>query len=246
MQESPLSLNDKTAIIYGPAHSITQGIGSFLVDQGADVGFVGPDAGALSKFAENLSETRQIRPNSGRAAAFIAKNTQVEECNDAISRVAETFGGTDIFIDTHMDSIESQAWQGSPQQIMTETALKFLAGRKRGRMLLLSSCFTLDPKTWKLTPNETSGLEYVLKALKSQIVETQMTVNALRIGITEEFLLRSARGKTLKEGLTQLQKLIPGFQLVEAFDVSSVVGFMVSPISAGINGQMINISRGFE
>lgn len=244
MRESPLRLNDKTVILYGPGHSLTQATGAFLAEQGADVAFVGPEAGSMRKFAENLMDNRQIHPSYGRSASFEVKMSSEKEDLDAISKVAETFGGLEIIIDTHLDHFSDNAHSQCRKRV-AQSALKFLEGRQRGRIIFFTSLFEVsDAEKFKLEKLSTAGLDQILDEVKKPEIDKSITVNALQVGVTEDFLLTHFKSHPLKVSIEKLKENYPSFHLVEPLEVAAMASFIASPISAGLCKQRIQLDKG--
>jgi enoyl-[acyl-carrier-protein] reductase (NADH) len=244
MRESPLRLNDKTIILFGPGHSLTQALASYLNEQGADVAFVGPEAGGMRKFADNLMENRQISGSFGRAAAFESKLETEKDDLDVIAQVAQTLGGLEVVIDTHMNPFEgADAWR----RRVAQSALKFLEGRRRGRLIFLAPLFKVpDPKTYELKAIGEGPLLEIFSDLKTPQSDKSITVNGLQIGVTEDFLLNQFKGVPLKESIENLKKKYPGFHLIESLEVATTAAFLASPLSSALSGQVIRLTKGLR
>lgn len=244
MRESPLRLNDKTVILFGPGHSLTQATGAFLAEQGADVAFVGPEAGSMRKFAENLMDNRQVHPSYGRSASFETDLKSQKDDLDVISKVAETFGGLEVIIDTHLDPLGSGTLTETRLR-MAQSALQFLEGRQRGRILFFSPLYEVaDQNKFEVKQLDDKKVMQILSEVKKQNFEKNISINALQIGITEDFLLTQFKGKPLKESIENLKQRYPSFHILEALEVGAFAAFIASPISSGLNKQVIQLDKG--
>lgn len=247
MRESPLRLSDKTTIVFGPPHALTQAIGSFMAEQGADVAFVGPSAGELRKFAENLMDNRQIRNSFGRSAAFETELNSEKDDMDAISRVAETFGGLDILIDTHLTSFSEKEPSIEQRLRMARSALKFLEGRQRGRIVFLMSKYAPESDSeFKLKGQDLESFQQALTGLKDPVTDKNVTINGVTVGVTEEFLLKHYPKFSLKDGIEKLKQAYPQLHLVEPLEVAATAAFLASPLGAGICTHILHVDRGLN
>ena len=247
MRESPLRLNDKTVILYGPGHSLTQGLASFLNEQGADVAFVGPYAGSMRKFADNLMDNRQVNQSFGRSASFEMKLESEKDDLDAISQVTQTLGGFEVIIDTHLDAFTSDTMMDCHRVRMAKSALKFLESRKRGRVIFMSNLYELKSAgAYDLVETSDDALHKLINELKLASFDKNITINGIKAGITEEFLLNNFKGVPLKESIENFKTKYPGFFLVEALEVATTATFLSSPISSGISGHIIKVNKGLK
>ncbi len=262
MRESQLKLRDKTIMLVGPFSQITQTLTTTLTELGSDVAIVTEKAsynGAM-KFAENVTNGREINSEFGRAAALgndVKSEAQVKDC---VSRVAELFGGIDVVVDASLS--DCSLWfdeNGDRKQatdeleelnqsvILIQGALPFLTGRKKGRIISMTQGNPCAQESSNC--RQTSLLKKTRELVASvgrDIATSGVTINALELGTTEEFLLaRYPNQPSIKEALSELNTDCVR-ELIEARDVANVVAFLASPMSSAINGQVIVLDKGLN
>ena len=147
--EMSFKLQDRTAIITGPCNSFNQAIAFKFTQLGANVALVDNNVDKIQRFANQLMDAREVNERFGRAAAIQADFATGKGVLDAITRSAEAFGGIDIFIDGSMATTvrrfrDPQTVEEIPKMIdlnlrstlmMSHGVLRFLEGRKRGRII---------------------------------------------------------------------------------------------------------------
>ena len=261
MREIKIKLRDKTVMLVGPFTQVIQSLTTGLTEMGADVAIV-TSAGShnhASKFAENVSNAREISSDFGRAAALAFELDKEEGVKDCISQVAEIFGGIDVVIDGQLvDCTRMMDEEGEPlaadadRDLLTPSvtlikgALPFLTGRNRGRVI---SLIQGDPIATESTDTlQTRAIAEHSKLMSSvgrEVAQSGVTINGIQLGVTEEYLLvRYPEKSTIKEALVELNSQHPKIDIIEAQEISNVVMFLASPMSAGLNGQSLVINKG--
>jgi enoyl-[acyl-carrier-protein] reductase (NADH) len=242
MRESPFRLHDKTVMLFGPGHTLTQGIATYLNEQGADVAFIGPEASSMRKFADNLMDNRQVNQAFGRATSFESKHECEKDDLEAISQVAQSLGGVEVLIDTYLDPDFSE--ENSLRERMARSTLQFLESRKRGRIVFLVSQYqVVNAENFELKLNDLSSVQALLRRLKTPTSDKNVSINALAVGVTEEFLLKNFPKLTLKESIEGFKKTYPGFNIVENMEVAAAATFLASPISSGVSCEILQVNR---
>ena len=253
-----ISLNDKTIVLAGPYGLLLQNLTSRLVERGADVALITNDGKSAQRICQNLMDMREVSEKFGRAAVVESTVTGEKDAENNFSRSAELFGSTDVYIDTYLyglnlplhtqsklgdvDGSFKEAFQKSLW--MTQNACTFLKSRSKGRILYL--CNELD--MWTAEKAESScfkNLSDHVHKLALELATQNTTVNALALGVSEEYLLSHfAKNMTIQQALKELAKTIPHARLVDYVDISNITSFLVSPMSSGINGQVIRVNNG--
>lgn len=273
--DASFKLNERTALLTGPCTSINQSIASRLTSLGCNVALVDRNIERSAKFAEQLMNNREINEKFGRATAIQADLSKPHHVQDAASRAAEAFGGLDIYIDGLMTSDvknfrDPQSLDDLDRVIdvnlrspllMSQAVLKFLEGRRRGRIIFLQHELSrLGIEKNALLAATRGGLENFAKTLAREVAGNNVTVNLVSIGVSEEFLLQQnnpsggtgSRGVgvasptvSVNESLTQLKALYPKAAVTDPDRVASVIAFLASPLAVGISGQTIAVSALF-
>ena len=263
--ESSFKLQDRTALITGPCNSFNQAIAVKLTQLGTNVALVDRNIEKSQRFAAQLSDAREINERYGRAVAVQADLSKPHHVQDAISRSAEAFGGIDIYIDGLMTTDvkrfkDSNALEDLDRMIdvnlrapllMTHGVLRFLEGRKRGRIIyLMHDIVRLGLANNGLMAVSRTGLTAFARTLSREVAENNITVNCLAIGVTEDFLMGQNPTDTSKtsiqEAQSRLAQTYPQAVLMDTEKIANTVAFLASPLGSGITGQTIAVSQGLS
>jgi len=261
--ESSFKLQDRTAVITGPCNTTNQAIAMKLTQMGANIALVDRNIDKMKRFADQLMDAREAQERYGRAVAFQADLSKLHHVQDAITRAAESFGGIDIFIDglmttevrafkdpSALDEIDRMIDVNLRSPLMaTQAVLRFLEGRKRGRIIyLMQDIARLGLPHNGLLAATRSGLSAFARTLSREVAENNVTVNCVAVGITEEFLLAQSGQEqiSIQEAHNRLTKLFPHAQMTEPEKIANLVAFLASPLGSGITGQTIAVSQGLS
>lgn len=248
-------LTDKTIVLAGPFGLLIQTLTARLTESGADVALVTDDIKAASRICQNILDMREVSEKNGRAVALDIPITNEKSAANIFSKAAEQLGGVDVYIDTHLFGLQipfyknevigdiDQTFNAAFQKLhfMTQSAASFLKSRTRGKILYIFHELDL----WSADKADTNVyidfIEYVRKT-GMDLIKQNTGVNALAVGISEEFLLtRFGKNKTIQMAQQELVKHIPHAKLVDYNDISNTASFLVSPQATGISGQVINL-----
>lgn len=256
-----LSLSDKTVVIAGSFGPLVQNLASALTENGADVALVVDNAEMARRFCQNLVDLREVSERYGRSVAIENKLLTDEDANEAFSRSAEVFGTTDVYIDTHLfnlsiplitaetskeaESAFSTAFQKS--HVVAGAALNFIRNRSKSRLLYIVHELDLVNLAENGSEKPKEFNEYIHR-LCQETAKEQITVNALAVGASDEYLMGRYKAQTgsIRESLARLQEDVPNAKLVDYSEVSSIVSFMVSPLSTALNGQVVQLDHGLN
>jgi NAD(P)-dependent dehydrogenase (short-subunit alcohol dehydrogenase family) len=272
--DASFKLNERTALLTGPCTTINQSIATKLTSLGCNVALVDRNIERSSRFAEQLMNNREIHERHGRAVAIQADLSKSHHVQDAASRAAESFGGLDIYIDGLMTSDvrefrDPQSLEDLDRMMdvnlrsplmMTHAVLKFLEGRKRGRVIYLQhDVVRLGLEKNGILAATRGGLPDFTRVLAREVAVNNVTVNVVALGISEEFLIQQSsppgapgtRGigaatsqTSINEALQALRQSFPRATMIEPDRVSNLVAFLASPLGAGITGQTISVNQG--
>lgn len=264
--EASFKLQDRTALLTGPCNSFNQAISVKLTQLGCNVAIVDRNIDRSARFAAQLTDAREINERYGRCTAIQADLSKPHHVQDAISRSAEAFGGIDIYIDGLMTTDVKKFKEPSSLEdldrmidvnlraplLMTHGVLRFLEGRKRGRIIyLMHDIVRLGLVGNGLMAMSRSGLSTFARTLSREVAESNVTVNCVAIGITEEFLLGQTPGTestrtSIQEAQAKLAQTYPGVQIIDSEKIANTVAFLASPLGSGITGQTIAVSQGLS
>lgn len=253
--ESALLLRERTVVISGRLGTVTQAMMSRLTSEGADVALIDKDAAQAEKFCSQLSDQREINSKFGRAIALVTDTSQADQIKESISKVAQSFGGIDIYIDAQLTS-QPTPLTGEPSEnlnllmeqglrssiLVTNQVISYFRGRKRGRIIYL----LLEP--WlKGTVDDVmmsairGGLPAFALGLSKQLQEFQVSVNSLTVGMTEEYLLEHYPGMSVKEALEKYKQVDAYARITEPDKVASTVLYLASAAGAALTGQNMRL-----
>ena len=266
--ESSFKLQDRTALLTGPCNSFNQAIAVKLTQLGANVALVDRNIERSQRFASQLTDAREINERYGRAVAVQADLSKPHHVQDAISRAAEAFGGIDIYIDGLMTTDVKRFKEPSALDdlermidvnlkaplLMTHGVLRFLEGRKRGRIIyLMHDIVRLGLANNSLMAMSRTGLTAFARTLAREVMESNITVNCVAIGVTEDFLLGqnveggvAATKTSIQEAQARLVQTYPHAVLMDTEKIAATVAFLASPLGSGITGQTIAVSQGLS
>lgn len=256
--ENGFNLHQKVALIAGPLSTTVSSVVMGLTRLGVDCVILDPDKSVPQAFINQINDAREINDKFGRAAFIPSDLTSQENIRDVIGRASQTFGGLDIYIDALMINqptpmkIEA-ALEGLDQMIdkhlkgslyLTQGVLAFFKSRKRGRVLyLLNESPSAKVREDVLVQAVRSGLKGFAAALAKQVSEFNITVNALSVALTEEYILaHDPQAKSIKEALEKLKLIEPSLKITEPDKITQTVTFLVSPLGAAVSGQTLSLS----
>ncbi len=261
--EASFKLQDRTAVLSGPCNTINQSIAMKLTQLGANVALIDRNVDKIQRFAGQIMDSREINERYGRATAIQADLSKPHHVQDAISRAAEAFGGIDIFIDglittEVMPFREAKVIDEFERVIdvnlrspllMTHAVLRFLEGRKRGRIIyLMHDLARLGLVNNSLMALTRTGLSSFARTLSRELAEKNITVNCVAMGVTEDFLLSQHRNEqiSIQEAHSRLAKFFPSATMTEPERVANMVAFLASPLGIGVTGQTVAVSQGLS
>lgn len=251
MKETALKLQDKTIFLTGPFNGITQAILRTMTEFGADIAYVGDKYPHAGRYIDGINEAREVHPYYGRAAFLNLPVNKPDDAKEALAKMAETFGRMDVLIDTsaltwNKDSIENGLLTS---QRLAEEVLPFLKAKQRGRIVFVYEDQSLDPlvKADSIGDQIHDGLLGQIQKLALRTQGDNVTVNALALGVTEDFILRNfPQSGSIKKSLEDLQSSYPQLKLVENSEVALGAAYLASALCASLTGQVLHLTHGFH
>ena len=143
------------------------------------------------------------------------------------------------------ESAFSTAFQKS--HVVAGAALNFIRNRSKSRLLYIVHELDLLNLANAGSEKPKEFNEYIHR-LCQETAKEQITVNALAVGASDEYIMGryGAQSGSIREGLKKLQETTPNARLVDYSEVSSIVSFMVSPLSTALNGQVVQLDHGLN
>lgn len=264
--EASFKLQDRTALLCGPCNTVNQSIALKFTQLGCNVAMLDRNVERTQRFADQLMDAREINERYGRAIAVQADLSKQHHVQDGVSRAAEAFGGIDIYIDSVMTNepkpfTDAQALDDIDRLIdvnlraplmMTHSVLRFLQGRKRGRIIyLMHDIVRMGVPGNALLAITRTGLSAFARTLAREVSESGVTANCIAMGVTEEYLMGQGKSmeaskSSIQEWQKQLLAIQPGANMIETERIANMVAFLASPLGAGITGQTIAVSQGMS
>jgi 3-oxoacyl-[acyl-carrier protein] reductase len=264
MADSSFRLNDKTVVMAGPYGLLMQNLTAQLAECGADVAVLTDDYKSAQRVCQNIMDMREVSEKFGRAAAIEVKLHDEKSVTGSLSRAAELFGSTDIYIDAYLFGLKIPFYaDANPGPACTKTAIEaqfhttlefskalsqaaltFVKSRARGRLLYLFHELDMVMAE-RAESNVFIEFQNQIRQMALKYSETQTAVNALAVGVNEEYLLsRFPKTPTIQKALQQLVQHRPNSRLIDYADIAQVVAFLVSPLANGLSGQTIHLNHG--
>lgn len=256
--ENGLNLHQRVALIAGPMTTTVSSIVMGLTRLGADCVILDPDKSVASAFTNQINDAREINDKYGRAMVIQGDFKSAEQIKDAVGRAAQTFGGLDIYIDAMMiqsptpmkmdgniDNLDNLIDRHLKMPLMiTQAVMAYLKNRKKGRVIyLMNESPVAKIKEDVVGQAVRSGLVQFAQALAKQTSEFNVTVNALTVALTEEYILaHDPESKSIKEAMEKMKAIDPSLKITEADKISQTIAFLVSPMGATMNGQKFALS----
>ncbi|HWU43759.1 MAG TPA: SDR family oxidoreductase [Bdellovibrio sp.] len=251
-------MHQRVALISGPMTTTTSGIVMGLTRLGADCVILDPDKTVASAFTNQINDAREINDKYGRALVLQGELKTADQIKDAVGKAAQTFGGLDIYIDAMMiQKPTPMKFDGNVENfdglidrhlklplMLTQAVMAYLKSRKKGRVIyLLNESPVTKIKEDVLAQAARSGLINFAQALAKLASEFNVTVNALSVALTEEYVLsHDPESKSIKEAIEKMKTLDPSLKITEADKISQTIAFLVSPMGATMNGQKFLLS----
>lgn len=247
------NLKERTAMIHGPFSSTVQSLTMGLTQMGANCVLLDTDDAPSKRFCNQINDGREINPHFGRALGVKNPLKTEADFKEAIGSVAHTFGSVDLFIDAQLTNQANRFKIGEPidyfddeilknfksSVILSHGILSYLKSRKRGRLLFLMNESYPDP----IVAATRGALISFTQTLAKQIVEHNITVNVLTLGLTEELILQQyPEATSMKEAVEIMKKKDPLLKITEPDKVTNAVAFILSQAGTVLNGQHIKLS----
>lgn len=254
-------LRERTVVILGPVKTSMQNLVMGLTQLGADVAMIDVGADKLQKFATNVSDQREANPKFGRAAAISVDWNNPVSVKDAFGKAAQTFGSIDIYIDAMATALPTPLKIGEDDPQLTEiinenltvslratqVAAHFLKTRKKGRIIyLLQAAMSKSVFQDSVATAARTGLIAFSQSLAKELIDSNVTVNCMSLGLTEEYLLghfpEAASLKEAQEKMRMADAANSKIKITEPDKITQAMTFLCGPSGAAVTGQHITIS----
>lgn len=252
-----IGLNDKTVVLAGPFGPLLQNLVARLTEYGSDVALLTDDVKSAQRVCQNIMDMREVSEKFGRATAIATQADDEKSVSNAFGRAAELFGSTDIYVDTYLYNMKLPFFADEnlgPRELrsvfhetflssqnMTNMAAQFLKTRSRGRILYIFHELDMLAADRAKSDIFLKFAEH-LRTCALDLAPQNTSVNALALGVNEEYLLsRFGKSTTIQHALKELQKTVPHARLVDYVEIANWTAFLASPLSSGLSGQVLRL-----
>jgi NAD(P)-dependent dehydrogenase (short-subunit alcohol dehydrogenase family) len=248
MKDSSLRLQDKNVIIVGPFNGTTQAILRGLTEFGASVGLI--SEAPAGRYVDGVNEAREVHASYGRAAHFNMALDTDKKIQDVLGQVVGTLGRVDCFIDASPLTWTSATDARDASEAclaMAEKWVPFFLAKQRGRIVYLIEDPSLAPLRSAACADALQDLTGAMNRLAAKYRAQNVTVNAITIGVTEDFILTAfPKTPSIKKSFEELAGKHPGVRLVETNDIALSTAYLCSAMSAAVTGQVLRLTGGFH
>lgn len=255
-----IQLKDKTFAITGATSDVGRSLALNLTRQGADVALIDKNPEKARRIIDEITESREIKEDFGKAAYIEADLTKASSAKEAISRATETFGGIDVFVSglfsSNVCNIQSPEYISDFERLVevntksavycTHAMTPFMKGRKKGKIIfLLSDMVRFGAEGESLNSVTRGGLIYYARSMARELAPFNITVNCVSLGPTEDYLLnRDPSASSIKQAEEKLKLVMPNGKILRGEEISHTIAFLASSQADAVTGQTWAVNGG--
>lgn len=243
-----VDLKGKTAVVTGARRGIGAAIANALAEHGARV--------AAFDIADTDATTEATHGNGGQVKGYVADITNRDSVAEAFAAVRTDFGPIDILVNNAgiirrggLMDVTADDWQAVLAVNVTgvfnccQAVVPEMKQRKSGRIVNISSVVA---KTGDFTAAPVYGTSKgAVDTLTRSLAREMADFNVLVNGVAPHAIETEMSGQWSAEKRKAIVDAIPLKRLGQPNEVAAAVLFLVSPGSAFITGEIINMNGGY-
>jgi len=240
-------LAGRVVLITGAESGIGRETACRAAREGADIGAIGLDGGALDALAEEVHATGR------RAAVRVADVSDVGAVGAAVDELVRSLGRLDVAYAnagiltpaTTIGELDLDQWNRVLAVDLTGVLLTFRAavphfGPEGGLLLATGSSLALRPGTGLLPyVAAKAGVHAIARSLALELAPRHIRVNVIAPGLTETPMTRGIPGH-IERGLQH----VPLGELVAAGDVAALAVHLMTDEARAVTGSVFTIDGG--
>ena len=244
-----MKFQNKTIIVTGAGSGIGQAVAEHLGSNGANV-LINYFSDDQKKGVDN--SIKIIEQRGGKAIAFQADVSVLQELNVMFEKAKKTFGGIDVVVNNAVMPILkpiSEVTEAEFDKMFNVNVKSVFFAQKLcatmmnngGRIINLSSHTTfLFFPNYGLYDGTKGAVEQISRVFSKEIGHKNITVNVVSPGATEtaEF---AKRPKELKERVSSMSAMN---RIAKVKEVVDVISFLASEEASWVTGQNIKVNGG--
>ncbi|OZD18370.1 beta-ketoacyl-ACP reductase [Rhodococcus sp. 06-156-3C] len=243
-----------TAVVTGAARGIGAATAEHLIAGGAAVAVIDLDPDDATAAASKLSA------NGGKAIGIGCDVTSPADVEQMTDEVVATLGPPDILVnnagilrDNLLHKMSVDDWDAVMQThlrgsfLCSRAVQRFMVEHRRGCIVNLSSTSALGNRGQANYSAAKAGLQGFTKTLAIELGQFGIRVNAVAPGFIETAMTRATAeriGSDFEAMKRDAVSNIPLRRTGTPEDVANVIGFLCSPQSSYVSGQVIYVSGG--
>ena len=250
-----LELSNKVIIVTGGAKGIGEGIAKVLAGEGAKVVIVGRND------ADNLKTVKAIETTGGKAFGVVAELSAPADCENAVMKVIEKFGGIDGLVNNAgvndgvgLESGNYEKFMASLHKnlvhyyLMAQYSLPYLKKSKGSIVNITSKTAETGQGNTSAYAAANGGRNALTREWAVELLKYCIRVNA--VVVAECFTpLYQTWIQTFDEPQKKLDEIAAKIPLenrmTTAEEIANAVAFLLSEKSSHTTGQLIHVDGGY-
>ncbi len=247
-----LGLKGKVALITGGGRDVGRAVALHLAREGAAVAV---NYNASAKTAEAVAA--EIKAAGGRAAACKADISDYGAVRAMVDGVVKEFGRLDILVNNAGLVLRQRFVDTTPEDWRKQidvclygtihcchAAVPHMIKQNGGRIVSLAGDSSrIGESGLAIGGAARAGVIMLMKSLAKELGRSNITANAIALGLVETSHTDKAWLDANREKIT---RLYPLRRLGQAEDVAPMIAFLASDAAAWITGQVMSVNGGFS